>query len=437
MKKNIAIIGGGYTGLSAAKRLIENGFNVTIYEKTDSLGGMAKCIEIDGNKIEKHYRHIFKSDKYVIDLLKEFDLYDKMQWNETQMAYYSKEGLFKFGTPMSLLKYKPLNFYEKIRFGISIIRIKLIKNYKKIEMYTAEEWLIKHTTKSVYEKIWEPLLITKFGEEKSKISIAWLWGKINLRSTSSTSKGERLGYLHGSYDVLTNKLKEDLLIKNCDIRTNTKVDQVIKQNDKYLIKSNKEELYDYCISTISYSDSKNILNELLTEEEKLKMQKLKYTCAKTLLIVSKKSLTPFYWINIGDTQIPFGGIIEHTNMMSTSDYDNKHIIYISNYMDKNDKLYKLNANELLEEYSKHLNRINKIFKKEDILQLYCFEENDAQPVITTNYSREILNMKLNEKGIYIANMAQIYPEDRGMNYAIKTGYDVADNIIKVEKQGEV
>ena len=106
---------------------------------------MAKCIENDGYKIEKHYRHIFKSDKYVIQLLDELNLLKKMQWNETKMGYYSKnKGLFEFGTPISLLKYKPLSFIEKIKFGIGIIKIKLIKNYEKIEKYTAEEWIIKN-----------------------------------------------------------------------------------------------------------------------------------------------------------------------------------------------------------------------------------------------------------------------------------------------------
>ena len=108
------------------------------------LGGIAKCIDCFGTKLEKHYRHIFKSDNYVIDLIKELDLIDKLKWPETKMAYYSKEGLYAFGTPFTLLKYKPLNFIEKIIFGISVVKIKLIKDYKKVEKYTAEEWIIKN-----------------------------------------------------------------------------------------------------------------------------------------------------------------------------------------------------------------------------------------------------------------------------------------------------
>ena len=159
-------------------------------KKQINFGGIAKCIEYNNTKIEKHYRHIFKSDKYVLELLKEFDLIDKIQWNKTKMGYYAKgKGLYEFGTPISLLKYKPLTFIEKIRFGISIIKLKLIKDYKNIEKYTAEQWIKKNCGNKVYEKIWEPLLITKFGKKKDKVSMAWLWGKINLRGSSSTADG--------------------------------------------------------------------------------------------------------------------------------------------------------------------------------------------------------------------------------------------------------
>ena len=220
-------------------------------KKQMNFGGMAKCIEYNNTKIEKHYRHIFKSDKYVIELLKEFDLINKMKWNKTKMAYYAKDkGLYEFGTPISLLKYKPLTFIEKVRFGISIIKIKLIKDYKNIEKYTAESWLKKNCGNNVYEKIWEPLLITKFGKQKDKISMAWLWGKINLRSSSSTAKGEKLGYLEDLkkiYDDPISHFKEiakqrsndeinELVIKN--LKTKTIDENSSSKNLGYVILKN-------------------------------------------------------------------------------------------------------------------------------------------------------------------------------------------------------
>lgn len=170
------------------------------------------------------------------------------------------------------------------------------------------------------------------------------------------------------------------------------------------------------------------MEDILTKEEIRKITELKYTSAKTLLVYSKTKLTPFYWINIGDESIPFGGIIEHTNMINKHEYQDTNLIYISNYMSDDNRLYSMSAKELFEEYYPYLVKLNKKFYKEDVIKIECFEEKYAQPIITTDYSKKMLNKELNEQGIFMATMAQIYPEDRGMNYAIKLGYSVAENI---------
>lgn len=414
MNRKVAIIGAGYTGLSCAKKLLENGYEVTIFEKTQEIGGIAKCIDYKNVKIEKHYRHIFKSDKYVIELLKDLNILEELHWNETKMAYYSNNGLYGFGTPFTLLKYKPLSFIEKIRFGLGIVKLKLVKNYKKIEQFTAEEWMKNNCGEKIYHKIWEPLLITKFGSRKSEVSMAWLWGKINLRSSSSTLKGEKLGYLNGGFDVLTKKLEENLIKNNCKIKLNEEVISVKKDKNNYIINTsnNTEESFDFVVNTVAYNVSKNIFKDLITFDEERKMDDLEYTSAKTLIIYSKKSLTPYYWINIGDKSIPFTGIIEHTNMINKEIYSETNIIYISNYMYNNDILYGMNKQELFNHYYPYLKKINNEFTKEDVIGLECFEELYAQPIITTNYSKKCLDENLQEKGIFMATMAQIYPEDR-------------------------
>ena len=160
--------------------------------------------------------------------------------------------------------------------------------------------------------------------------MSWMWGKINLRSSSGTLEGERLGYLDGSYDVLTKKLEQNLKENGCKIFLNQEVEEIKKSSDEFIINTLEGivEKFDFVVNTTSYDISKYILRNVITDEEKEKMNLLKYTSAKTLLIYSKKSLSKFYWTNIGDRDIPFGGIIEHTNMIDKSKYGNNNIIYI-------------------------------------------------------------------------------------------------------------
>lgn len=434
----IGIIGSGYSGLTIAKELVEKGQDVIIFEKQPYVGGMVDTIEIFDTRLEKYYRHIFKSDTEAIKLIKEMGLDSELIWPATKMGYLSNKKPYLFGTPVSLLKFKPLNLIQKLRFGFNVIHIKLINNYKKLEKVTAEKWLKDRIGDKVYSQVWEPLLISKFGEKKDQISMAWLWGKIKLRSTSSTPEGEQLGYIKGSYQKLTDKLYEYLLNKNVDIKLETSVKEIIKENDKYVVKYTKndkeeKEEFDVIVSTIDYKGFEKLFDKYMNEEEKQKIQKVNYTSARTMMIVANKSFSPFYWLNIGDNDIPFGGIIEHTNFIDKSNYDNNYILYISNYMTEDNKLYNVSKEELLKEYMKSLTKINKEFTMENIKDYYVFDEKYAQPIIECNYSEYIMNDKLEKEKIYLCTMPQIYPEDRGMNYAIRTGMNLANKILEENK----
>lgn len=441
----IGIIGAGYSGLTIAKELEKNGQDVTIFEKNNYVGGMVDTVEICGTRLEKYYRHIFKSDREAIKLIKEMGLENELIWPATKMGYLTNKRAYLFGTPISLLKYKPLKLIQKLRFGFNVIHIKLINDYKKLEKVTAEKWLKDRIGDKVYSQVWEPLLISKFGEKKDQISMAWLWGKIKLRSTSSTPEGEQLGYIKGSYQKLTDNFYKYLLNKNVDIKLETSVKEVIKDNDKYIVKytrneKEEKEEFDVIVSTIDYKGFEKLFNKYMNEEEKQKIQKVNYTSARTMMIVANKSFSPFYWLNIGDNDIPFGGIIEHTNFIDKSNYENNHILYISNYMTEDNKLYNVSKEELLKEYMKSLTKINKEFTMENIKDYYVFDEKYAQPIIECNYSEYIMNDKLEKEKIYLCTMPQIYPEDRGMNYAIKLGSKVANEVLeqinKREKNNE-
>jgi protoporphyrinogen oxidase len=434
--KKIAIIGAGYTGMIAAAALADHGFDVTIFESNNKVGGMTETFDIYDTKLEYFYRHIFKSDSYCIDLIKELGIEDKLIWPKTKMGYYTDGKMYEFGNPISLLKFKPLNFIDKFRLGISILRLKAIKDYKKLEDISAYEWLKKNAGKTAYEKIWEPLLISKFGNEYKNISMAWMWGKIVLRGSSTDVDGERLGYIQGSYQVLTDAVEKMLDRKNVKIIKNTMIIDITKEQNTYTITDNEKKQYreyDIIASTVAYPILVKIASSLLSDKEKEKMNTIQYTAARIMVLFLKKSFMDFYWLNNGNKEIPFGGIIEHTNMINKDVYDGKTVLYISNYMFPEDKLYHVSDEELLREYIFMLKKINDKFDESDIITYKVHKENYAQPLIIKKYSDLIPEISTECAGLYIASMPQIYPEDRGLNYAIRLGKQLANKIIENNK----
>ena len=59
--KNIAIVGGGFTGLTAAYKMTQLGAKVTILEAGSVVGGLASGCTILGAPIEKAYHFLYKN----------------------------------------------------------------------------------------------------------------------------------------------------------------------------------------------------------------------------------------------------------------------------------------------------------------------------------------------------------------------------------------
>ncbi len=137
-----------------------------------------------------------------------------------------------------------------------------------------------------------------------------------------------------------------------------------------------------------------------------------------------------YWLNIGSKHFPFLAIVEHTNFMDKKYYNNEHIVYVGNYLPLEHPYYKKDAVDLIREFYPYLKTINPEFDRKWINRAYLFKAPFAQPVIPLNYSKIIPSLETPIQGLYLANIQQVYPWDRGTNYAVELGEKVAKLVIE-------
>ena len=422
----IGIIGCGITGLTAAYELSRKGYEIELFEEAEAVGGIAGAIKFDGAYLEKYYHHFFKSDKHIISLLEELGLEKKLLWLTSGMGYYAGNMTYAFGTPESLLKFKPLPMLDKFRFGMSVLRLMSTKDWQPLERVTAKEWLIRNAGRKAFERVWKPLLVTKFGEQYDKISMAWMWGKIRLRGTSKENGKEVLGYINGSTRLLFERLTEELEGNGARINLNCKVLSIKKDEQGFMLETQQgNQSFDRVIAALPLPVFGELAEDLLPKDYIEKTHAIVYTSVVCMVLMLNRSFSPFYWLNIGDEDIPFGGLIEHTNLLDKSIYNDKNILYISNYLYKESKLYAMSNEELLRSYIPHLKKINPEFDESWVLEAYTFRDEYAQPVIKCGYSGLKPEFETPVKGLYTAGMSNIYPEDRGMNYAVRDGKKVA------------
>ena len=143
------------------------------------------------------------------------------------------------------------------------------------------------------------------------------------------------------------------------------------------------------------------------------------------LIELDRRFSPYYWTNIGDDALPFVGLIEHTNLIAPERYGGRRFLYVANYLPRGHELLGLDADTLLKRYAPGLQAVNPQFDRGWVKQLWLHREPAAQPIVTVGYRQKIPAMKTPTRGLVLANTTQIFPEDRGTNYAVREGDEAA------------
>lgn len=430
----IGIIGAGITGLTAAYHLSKEGHKVTIYEHAPFIGGHASTFEVQGSQLERGYHHLFTSDQDIQELVDLLGISDAIQWIPSSVGIYVAGSVHNLNSPIDLIKLSPLKLINRLRLGIILKYLQMQKKWKKYDRITAKKWLRTKLGREAYEMLWHPLLIGKFGPELyDKVPMSWIWGKLNTRvkSRKSGSSGELLGYPIGSFATILDKLCEVLKKHQVEIHINQTVTSIKAEEDQVTIGLNgRTETFDKVLATVSNDVLLSMAPELQKHSQySEKLSSVKYLSAVVEILVLSNPISHVYWLNIADTEFPFLGVIEHTNLLSTTDYNGKHIAYITNYVSTDHSIFQMDENELLDTYTPFIKLINPEFEPSWIEESFHFRIGKAQPVMGINYANQIPEHTTPLPNLYLANTAQIYPEDRGTNYGVRMGKLVAQEIM--------
>ncbi len=428
----IGIIGGGYAGLTAAYELQKQGHAVTVFEKYGTWGGQAATLPLLGTRIEYFYHHLFGSDTHILGLMDQLGIGDQLRWIESKVGFYYEGQIYDFVTPFDLLRFNPLNLVNRVKLGLMYLYLQRVDDWQRLEQITARDWVLRYMGQEIYDKVWGALLRGKFGELADQVSMTWLWGKIKVRGSSrqGATATEKLAYPLGSFETITQALIDRLQAGGADLRLNREViglttDPEDPQRVTGVATKKETVPFDVVIATVPGYNLLEIAPPSLDDAYLDLLRSVRYQAAQVLLLVSKHSLSRIYWMNIADRTMPYVAVIEHTNYVPPSEYQGRHLIYVSNYLERDDPNYRLRASELFDLYLPHLKRINPAFDADWIEKKIVLRAEAGQPVITRNYSQRIPDHQTPLKGLYLANTLQIYPEDRGTNYSVRLGQTIS------------
>ncbi len=418
----IAIVGAGYSGMVAAYDLKKAGHDVTIFESAEYVGGLASGFKEPhwDWSVEKFYHHWFQSDSEMLGLIRELELEDKVRFPRPLTVMLYKNKWYPFDSILKALLFPGLGFgLNKIRFGFVGLFLRLTNNWRALEKVTADQWMLKYAGKQVYEQMWKPLLIGKFGPYYKDVNMAWMWARIHARTT-------RLGTFEGGFQKFADLFAEKLRELGVGIRLGVKIESIKKDQ-----LSGSLTVGDESFDKVLVTTSPNLMARLCPDlpENYLKgLLELKSMGAVVMTLTLKHSISKdgYYWFNVPkDEGYPFLALVEHTNFVPKENFGGDHIVYAGDYLELGHEYFSMSDDELLDRFVPAFRKFNPEFSRDWVKKIWVHKTNYAQPVPLVNHSRNIPEIQTPIEGLYFASMSQVYPWDRGTNFAVEIGRKAA------------
>jgi protoporphyrinogen oxidase len=446
----IAVLGAGVCGLVAAHRLARAGHAVDVYERWPGLGGQAATLDVgDGHRLERYYHHLFTSDRHIADLFAELGMPDAIEWRPSSVAFFARGALHPFVTPLDLLRFRPLSPLARVRMGAAVLALQRFAGDRApYEQVTARAWIERRMGRQAWDEVWGPLLRGKFGERADRIAMVWLWSKLRLRRSVSGDdvRQERLGYPRDSWEPLFAALASSVAAAGGRVLTDRPAARLSRAGAGFTVhagaagsfraghdprefEAGAAGEYDRVLATVPNDVFERLLDPALADEvgeEYLERTRaIEYFAALCLLLELDRRFSRYYWTNVADRALPFVGLIEHTNFVEPERYDGRRFLYVANYLPHGHELLALDADALLARYEPGLRAVNPSFSRAWVERSWLHAEPAAQPIVTVGYGQRIPPLRTPAAGLVLANTTQVYPEDRGTNYAVRLGEQAA------------
>jgi protoporphyrinogen oxidase len=452
----VAVIGAGVAGLVAAHRLTAQGHVCDVYERWPGLGGQAATLDVGGGTLlERYYHHLFTTDRHIVELYDELGMHDAIEWRPSSVALYTEGEVHPFTTPGDLLRFSPLRMRSRLRMGVAVLLLqRRHPDASAFEETTARKWVERAMGRDAYAKVWGPLLRAKFGARADEISMAWLWSKLTLRRQikGREARQELLGYPRDSWEPLFRALADRIEAGGGRVLIDQPAAGLAAADDGGLLvwggvpgsfrsghdprrfeRRGEPEHYDGVIATVPSDVFDHLLDPPLAaavgDDYLGQVRSAEYHTALCTLLELDRGFGDFYWTNVCDPDLPFIGVIEQTNFVEPERYGGRRFVYVANYVEADDPLLELDFDGLLAAYEPGLRQINPAFSRDWVLRGWRFAEPAGQPIVTAGYRRRLPPLGTPVPGLVLANTTQVYPEDRGTNYAVRLGDEAARALV--------
>ncbi len=420
----VGIIGAGVAGLTAAHDLAKAGHAVSVYEAAAQAGGLASGFR-DARwewPLERFYHHLFETDSAIRALVDEIGFADRLFFRSPVTAQWWHGRGYALDGPLPVLRFPGIPPLDRVRFGASIAYLKYATgDWRALEQTTAAAWTRRWMGERAYRALIRPLLEGKFGPYADEVNMAWLWARFKARSF-------KLGYFVGGFQGFVDALLAYVQRMGVRVALNAPVAALAPlPKGGWRLSPAAGEAID--VDSVIVTGAPGLLAKLapqLPPQYLGRLSGLRSMGAVVMTIALTQPLTDgLYWVNLPKDQFPFLALVEHTNFVEPEHYGGDRLIYCGDYLDPSHEYFRLSEGELLDRFLPALKIVNPRFERSWVRAFWLHREPYAQPIVPVDHARNIPPLATPLPGLFWASMSQVYPWDRGTNFAVALGQDVA------------
>ncbi len=426
----IDIVGGGVLGLALGYDLIKRGIGVRIWERSRELGGLmgrTRFAELNQLEVDRYYHAILSSDQTLMGLFDELELRSALRMTTTSMGFYHNGKLHSMSTPLDFLRFPPLSPIDRVRLGITILRARQVKDWRALEEIPVVDWLTSLGGKRAVEHIWKPLLRAKFDGGFDSVPATYIWSRL-VRTTDTREKGgavEKMCFLPGGYAMLIDALAKAITARGGQITTGATVQQVRVAGGRVrgLRLADGEVESDGAVLTLQTPIARKLLPPEAAEVSARWSALEEYLGIVCMLLVLRRSLSPYYTLNITDERIPFTGVIETTNLIDRQFTNGYHLVYLPKYVSPDNLFAQMDDETLQQSFMVYLRQMFPDLRPEDIAAVRIGRERYVEPLHPVGRTDDIPSFVSDVAGLYLVNSSQIYPQltngESAVTHAVK------------------
>lgn len=429
--KKIVVIGAGIAGLAAAQKLAKDGHDVLLLEANSQLGGLGTFFKRGENWIDKFYHCQMPSDNPLLKLIDDVGIMDKIYWKPTRMGFIVDGKRYSFNTAIDLLKFSPISFIERLRFGVISLMLRYLGKGKDLDNLPIEKWFKKLYGENVWNKILKQLFLSKFGDHAGNLPSLYIWQRLGREKNVATR-----GYLKCGLRGFINALEQNITKNGGEIRINSPVKKLEKTETGINLHLHDEVVYaDWVISTIPLPQFAEILSESNLKNSFVDPQ-LTYQGVVNALFFLKKPLDNYYWTPVVNSNTDFDGVVEMTELVDIEQYGNYYMVYVMKYCHRNSELFNEDSESIAKRWEKQLISLypDLNLTTDDVEEVKIFKAPFVEPIYPLGYSKIKPKTKLDDANILLATSAQVYPNITSWNASTGLANKVVDLLYKLSSE---